>query len=606
MRSHRLRRVAALAACGAAAIAAGAPAARAATGIIEVADAVPGSYVVTLDVPRAEVAAAARRLTARANGRLGFVYRHALRGFSLRASRDGALAIARSPRVRRVQQDARYSVGGTQTGGPYGLDRIDQRSLPLNNTYTYANDGAGVHAYVLDTGIRPSHRDFEGRATAGADFVGDGRGGIDCHGHGTHVAGTTGGETYGDAKGARLVGVRVLDCGGSGSTSGITAGIDWVTANAAKPAVANMSLGTAFGRDSTIDAAVARSINSGISYAIAAGNGLGNGLGIAQDACDVSPANVPAALTVSATDSSDTKPGWANTGTCVDLFAPGVNTVSASHSSDTGTATMSGTSMSSPHVAGAAALYLAANPAATPAQVSSALNSNATAGVVRSPGSGSPNRLLYTAFIGSGGTANQPPAAGFTSSCSGLTCTFADTSTDADGTIVARSWSFGDGATSTAANPSHTYAAAGTYTVTLTVTDDRGASATTSRTLTVGSTADPDPATPTLTSGVSRTGTSAAAGGFVYLKIAVPAGASSLRVDLTGPSCGLLGCNPDLDLFLRRGAKPTRTVRDASSETGSNAETVTISSPAADWYYVGVYTYSGSSGASFSVRATVG
>ena len=588
------------------ATAASAPAGAAPGQIDQVADAIPGSYIVTLKTPAAEVPQTARRLAARAGGRVGFVYTSALKGFSIKASRDAVLALTRNPLVASVAEDARYRVVGTQTGGPYGLDRIDQRNLPLDNTFNYANDGAGVNAYILDTGIRPTHTQFEGRASIGGDFVGDGRNGVDCNGHGTHTAGTTGSEAYGVAKGVTLVGLRVLDCEGSGSTSGIAAGIDWVTRNAVKPAVANMSLGTSTGRDSTIDAAVNRSIQSGITYAVAAGNGYGNGLGLAQNACDLSPSNVPAAITVSATDSNDTKPSWANTGSCVDVFAPGVNTLSTWHTSDTASASTSGTSMSSPTAAGAAALYLAANRSATPAQVASALSTNATPGVVKSAGSGSPNKLLYTAFIGSGGgTTNQAPAAGFTQACSGLSCTFTDTSSDSDGTIASRSWNFGDGTTSTAAAPAKTYAAAGTYTVTLTVTDNAGASATTTRSVTVSATGDPDPSTPTLSSGVARSGTNAAAGQFVYYKIAVPAGASRLTVALTGPACGLLGCSPDLDLFARRGAKPTTTLRDASAETGSNSETVTINSPAADYYYIGVYTYSGSAGSSFTVRATV-
>jgi subtilisin family serine protease len=599
MTSRRLLTIAALA--GALATATTGSASAAPGQIDTVGEPIADSYIVTLRSSVADVGATARRLAADAHGRLGFTYTHALRGFSIKASRSAALALSRNPLVASVAEDARYHAVGTQTGGPYGLDRIDQRNLPLNNTYTYANDGAGVHAYDLDTGIRPTHVQFEGRATIGTDTVGDGQNGNDCNGHGTHTAGTIGSEAYGVAKGVSLVAVRVLDCNGSGSTSGIAAGIDWVTAHAIKPAVANMSLGTSTGKDSTIDAAVNRSINSGIVYAVAAGNGVGNGLGIAQDACSLSPSNVPAALTVSATDNTDTKPSWANTGTCVDLFAPGVNTVSTGNTSDTATLTESGTSMSTPHVTGSAALYLAANPAATPAQVASALTSNATSGVVKSPGSGSPNKLLYTAFIGAG-SGGSAPVAGFTSSCSSLTCSFTDSST---GTITSRSWNFGDGTTSTATNPSHTYATAGTYTVTLTVTDSAGATSSTSKSVTVSTSTDPDPATPTLTSGVAKSGTSAASGGFVYFKIQVPAGKSTLKIDLTGPSCGLLGCSPDLDLFARRAAKPTTTAKDASSETGSNAETVTISSPAADWYYIGVYTYSGSAGASFSVKATV-
>jgi subtilisin family serine protease len=579
-------------------------------GITPVDDPIAGSYVVTLDDSVTNVTAAAARLAASTNGRLGFLYSSALKGFSIQTSRSGALELTRSPLVTRVQEDGRLHAVGTQTNAIYGLDRLDQRNLPLNQTFVYANDGAGVHAYDIDTGIRPTHSNFEGRASIGADFVGDGQNGNDCNGHGTHTAGTIGSETYGVAKGVSLVGIRVLDCQGSGSSSAITAGINWVTAHAIKPAVANMSLGTTSGRDTTIENAVTNSIASGVSYAVAAGNGVGNGLGISEDACTHSPSATPNAITVSATDSTDTKPGWANTGTCVDIFAPGVNILSTWYTNDTATMTESGTSMSTPEVAGAVALYLAANPSATPAQVASALTTNATAGVVKSGGSGSPNKLLYTAFIGGGGTPppNNPPAAGFTKSCSGLSCTFTDTSTDSDGTIASRSWNFGDGTTATTSPATHAYAAAGTYTVTLTVTDNSGASASTSQAVTVTTTGgggtDPDPATPNLTSGVATSGTGAATGGWKYYKIQVPAGKSSLKTDLTGPSCGLLSCAQDLDLFVRQTSKPTTTVYGCSSAGTATTETCTISSPAAAYYYVGVYTYAGS-GASFTIKATV-
>jgi subtilisin family serine protease len=300
--------------------------------------------------------------------------------------------MAADPAVAYVQPNVVHRASGTQTNPPsYGLDRIDQRNRPLDRSYTYPRTAPGVHAYIVDTGIRTTHADFGGRASSGFDAV-DGGTADDCNGHGTHVAGTVGGSAYGVAKDVRLVAVRVLNCEGSGTTAQVVAGIDWVTANAQKPAVANMSLGG--GADTALDNAVRRSIASGVSYAIAAGNGL-FGL-FPLDACTQSPARVAEALTVSATDSSDRKASWANRGTCVDVFAPGIGITSAWSTGDTATSTISGTSMAAPHVAGAAAVYLAANPTATPSQVSGAITGTATTGVVASPGSGSPNRLLYT------------------------------------------------------------------------------------------------------------------------------------------------------------------------------------------------------------------
>jgi subtilisin family serine protease len=251
-----------------------------------------------------------------------------------------------------------------------------------------------VTAYIIDTGILTTHTEFGGRATPGFDAVTSGGSAVDCNGHGTHVSGTVGGTTYGVAKDVRLVAVRVLDCNGSGSTSGVIAGIDWVTANHATPAVANMSLGG--GASTALDQAVQRSIASGVTYAIAAGNG--NFIGIAQDACKSSPARVPEAITVSATNSSDTKASWANYGTCVDLFAPGVSITSAWATSNTATNTISGTSMATPHVAGVAALYLQGHAAAAPQEVRDALVAAATPSVVKSAGRGSPNLLLFTSY----------------------------------------------------------------------------------------------------------------------------------------------------------------------------------------------------------------
>jgi subtilisin family serine protease len=289
-----------------------------------------------------------------------------------------------------VEADQPMHATTTQTGATWGIDRVDQRNLPLSTTYTYTADGTGVNAYIIDTGIRFSHAQFGGRATSGFDAV-DGGSADDCNGHGTHVSGTVGGSTYGVAKNVHLVAVRVLDCSGSGTTAGVISGVDWVTANHVSPAVANMSLGG--GASTTLDNAVASSIASGVTYAVAAGNG--NFLGIAANACNSSPARVATALTVGATDQTDKKASFSNYGTCLDLFAPGVNITSSWYGSDTATNTISGTSMATPHVVGVAALYLQGNPSATPATVSAALVANATTGKVTSPGTGSPNRLLF-------------------------------------------------------------------------------------------------------------------------------------------------------------------------------------------------------------------
>jgi subtilisin family serine protease len=324
---------------------------------------------------------------------VGFVYRgYALYGYSAEVPGAAINALRADPNVAYVEPDGEMTASATQTGATWGLDRIDQGSLPLSGTYTYANTGSGVAAYIIDTGLRFSHGEFDGRAVSGFDAV-DGGSADDCNGHGTHVAGTVGGATYGVAKGVALVGVRVLNCSGSGTTSGVIAGVDWVTANHASPAVANMSLGG--GASTALDTAVANSINSGVSYAIAAGNG--NAGGRAQDACKYSPARVAAAMTVSATDRTDTKASWANYGTCVDWFAPGVGITSAWYTSATATNTISGTSMATPHTAGVAALYLQSNPSATPQQVRDALYANTSKGVVKSSKTAD-NHLLFTNY----------------------------------------------------------------------------------------------------------------------------------------------------------------------------------------------------------------
>ncbi|MGW7521275.1 S8 family peptidase [Streptomyces sp. NPDC054796] len=358
--------------------------------------AISGSWIAVLkdgSASKAATKATARDLAAEQDARITEVYGSTIKGFAAKMSKAEAAELAADPRVAYVEQDAEVKLNDTQSNATWGIDRIDQRDLPLSTTYTYNTTASNVTAYIIDTGIRTSHSEFSGgRATVGTDTIGDGQNGQDCQGHGTHVAGTVGGKTYGVAKAAKLVAVRVLNCSGSGSTSGVIAGVDWVTANATKPAVANMSLGG--GSNTSLDNAVKRSIAAGITYAIAAGNG--NAIGTPQNACNYSPARVPEALTVGATDSSDRRASWSNYGTCLDLFAPGVSITSAWRTSDTATNTISGTSMATPHTAGVAALYLATHPTATPAQVSTAITSGATPNKVIDPRTGSPNRLLYS------------------------------------------------------------------------------------------------------------------------------------------------------------------------------------------------------------------
>jgi subtilisin family serine protease len=343
--------------------------------------AVPGSYIVVLKKTTRFSRSAG--LAKSYGGRITQAY-DALNSYAASMSEAEAKALAASPDVAYVEQNQKVSLLATESNATWGLDRIDQRARPLSRTYTYSTTASNVTAYVIDTGIKYTHSDFGGRASFGFDAVGTG--GVDCNGHGTHVSGTIGGTTYGVAKGVKLVGVRVLDCSGSGTNAGVIAGINWVTQHAQKPAVANMSLGG--GASSALDNALAASIASGVTYAVAAGNETAN-------ACNSSPARVPAAITVGATTSTDAKASYSNFGTCVDIFAPGSSITSDWYSSTTATNTISGTSMASPHVAGAAALVLAKNPSFSPAQVRDNLVSTATPNVVTSPGSGSPNRLLF-------------------------------------------------------------------------------------------------------------------------------------------------------------------------------------------------------------------
>jgi len=365
---------------------------------------IPDCYVVVLK-PDAVVRAGALKAgvtvsqlavgaAARFGGRIEHFYETALTGYSICLPEKAAQLLADDPSVELVEQDQVLSTVATQSGATWGIDRIDQRNLPLSGTYTYNFNGAGVHAYIIDTGIRATHQQFGGRVSGGFTAINDGNGTNDCNGHGTHVSGTVGSATYGVAKGVSLHPVRVLDCTGSGSTSGVIAGVNWVTQNRVLPAVANMSLGG--GVSTALDTAVANSIASGVTYAIAAGNSNAN-------ACNSSPARVATALTVGSTTTTDARSSFSNFGTCVDVFAPGSSITSTWNTSDTATNTISGTSMATPHVAGVAALYLSQFGNQSAAAVAAGIVGNATTGVVGNPGTGSPNRLLFSLFGGGGG-----------------------------------------------------------------------------------------------------------------------------------------------------------------------------------------------------------
>jgi subtilisin family serine protease len=364
-------------------------------------------YVVVFKTTVANPAVEAASAVMGFGGEIKFTYDTALKGFAVRLPSSAADAfkdaMERNPNVDRVEADITLrAFQTTQSSATWGLDRSDQRALPLSGSYTYNANGSGVRAYIVDTGILASHTDFGGRVSGGYTAIADGRGTTDCNGHGTHVAGTVGATTWGVAKAVSLVPVRVLACDGSGSLSGVIAGVDWVAKNGQKPGVLNLSLGG--GASSSLDTAVANTVAAGYTVVVAAGNDSAN-------ACNYSPAREPSAITVSATASNDYRASYSNFGNCLDLFAPGSSIKSTWYSSNTATATLSGTSMAAPHVAGLAALLLQSNPAASPATVTDAVLNLSTTGAVQDAGSGSPNRLLYTLDTGSGSTEPTEPTA---------------------------------------------------------------------------------------------------------------------------------------------------------------------------------------------------
>lgn len=339
----------------------------------------PGRYVVVL-----RENANPRAVAAITGVDPDFVYENALTGFAAELNAGQLNALRRNPHVEYVEEDQEYTVTATQTNATWGLDRIDQRTLPLNGQYTYNRTGTNVFAYVIDTGIRTTHTQFGSRARNVYDaFGGDGN---DCNGHGTHVAGTIGGSTHGVAKNVQLRGLRVLNCSGSGTTSGIISAVDWLRVNHTKPAVANMSLGG--GASSALNTAVNNLRNAGVLVVVAAGNSNVN-------ACNTSPAGASGAYTVASSTSSDAKSSFSNHGSCVNIYAPGSSITSTWHTSNTATNTISGTSMASPHVAGVAALIYETNRTATPAAVAQWLTDNATTNRISGNPSGTPNRLLF-------------------------------------------------------------------------------------------------------------------------------------------------------------------------------------------------------------------
>ena len=533
-------------------------------------------------------------------------FTHALRGFVVRAD-DRALArLLTDERVAYVEEDGYVSINATQTGATWGIDRVDQRDLPLSSSYTYDTTASGVHAYIIDTGVLLNHAEFSGRIGNGFDAVTSGGNANDCNGHGTHVAGTVGGTTYGVAKGVTIHPVRVLGCNGSGTNSGVIAGMDWVAANHIKPAVANMSLGG--GASTATDDAVARMVNAGVTVAVAAGNDNG-------DACGYSPARAPSAITVGSTTNTDARSSFSNFGTCLDIFGPGSNITSAWYTSNTATNTISGTSMASPHVAGVAALYLAANPTATPAAVTAALVNAATPNKVTSPGTGSPNRLLYAVFGGdpppSDTTAPSVPG-GFAAAASGTSQINLSWSaaTDTGGSGLAGykiercqgagCVNFAQIATTSNTTFANTGLSAATaYSYRIRAYDGAGNHSAYSATASATTQSSGGGGGTVLSNGVAVTGLAAASGASLNYTMVVPAGASNLKFVTSGGT-------GDADMYVKFGSAPTTSTYDCRPYAAGNAETCTFATPQAGTYHVMLRAYSAFSGLSLTGSFTPG
>jgi serine protease len=559
------------------------------------------------------VASAAQSM-ARAHGaKVKASFSNVLPAFVMKADPKGVAKMLEDDRVAYIEEDGVVTISATQNNATWGLDRVDQRDLSLDGSYTYNTTASNVHAYIVDTGVLSSHNEFSGRMGNGYSAINDGRGSDDCNGHGTHVAGTVAGSTYGVAKGATVHGVRVLDCQGSGTNSGVIAGMDWVAQNAQFPAVANMSLGG--GASSAVDDAVSNMRSAGVTVVVAAGNE-------SQDACNASPARSSDAITVGSTTSSDSRSSFSNYGTCVDIFAPGSSITSAWYTSNSATNTISGTSMASPHVAGIAALYLGDNPSASPSAVESAIYSSGSSNKLSGIGSGSPNLLAYSLFDGDGGDGGDGGGGGGTtelsngvaetglsgaqgsesfftidvpSGATNLEIAMSGGSGDADlytqfgsapstSSYDCRPYESGNDETCTVASPQ-----AGTYHVMI-----RGYSSYSNVSLVAsfdeddggggGGGGDTE-----LSNGVPESNLSGAQGSESFYTIDVPSGASNLEIAMSGGS-------GDADLYVRFGADPTTSTYDCRPYQGGNDESCDFASPQAGTYHVMIRGYSSYSG----------
>ncbi|MGQ0800610.1 MAG: S8 family serine peptidase [Pseudomarimonas sp.] len=577
---------------------------------------VQGHYIVVLkdsaarldsESARSNVARAADvavQMTSETGAKLTRSYTHALRGFAVEANDKQLERLLLDNRVAYVEEDGIVTASATQTGATWGLDRTDQRDLPLNSSYTYDTTASNVNVYIVDTGVLGSHTQFTGRMIGGYTAITDANGTNDCNGHGTHVAGTVAGTIHGIAKGAKISPIRVLGCTGSGTNAGVIAGMDWVAANHIKPAVANMSLGG--GASTATDTAVANMTSAGVVVAVAAGNDNAN-------ACNYSPARAASAITVGSTTNTDARSSFSNFGTCLDIYAPGSNILSAWYTGTSATNTISGTSMASPHVAGVAALYLAANPTASVTAVTNAIINASTPNKVSSPGTGSPNRLLYSLFSGGGTPDTTAPttpgsAAATAASASQINVSWT-ASTDAGGSGLAGykiercqgagCTNFAEVATSTTTSYASTGLTASTsYSFRVRAYDGSGNNSSYSNTSTATTQAGGGGGS-TLTKGVPVTGLAAATGAALSYTMVVPAGSTNLSFVTSGGT-------GDADMYVKFGSAPTDTVYDCRPYASGNAETCSFAAPQAGTYHVRLKAYTAFSGVSLVGNYTVG